>query len=136
MNTPFSENIQNKISHPGKLVAQKNNTMAKIALKYRIGREQVAELTQLYASFIANTEADTEHDVLLLSLMQDMYAKMQQITKAEAVNCTLKMTDTEAIAFFQQWSTCDISAWKYANAIVKKILLAIDKKARQYSRVA
>ena len=107
--------------------------MSRIALKYRIGREQVAQLADLYANFIAKWEVENEHEVLLLSMMQDMHGKMTQITKAEAVNCTLRMTDTEAIAFYQQWSTCDISTWKYANIIVKKILQAIDKKARQFS---
>lgn len=110
--------------------------MSKIALKYKIGKEQVQQLIDLYANYLAKAETSNEHEVLLFSIMQDMYARMVQLTKAAAVNCILKLTDTEAIAFYQQWSTCDISAWRYADLIVRKLLQAIDKKAKQYTRSA
>ncbi len=108
--------------------------MSKIAIKYKIGKEQVQQLIALYASHLETPETNNEHDVLLFSIMQDTYARMVQLTKAAAANCILKLTDTEAIAFYQQWNTCDISAWGYAELIVRKILQAIDKKAKQYTR--
>ena len=90
---------------------------------------------KLYAVYLEHGEPETEHDLLLLNHMSDLYAQLDQLKRGEAQNVTIKLTSTEALAFFQQWQHVDLKKWPYAQTIVNAMLHNIDHKAKSNTSV-
>ena len=107
----------------------------RIVLKHKCGKVALEELMKLYAVYLEHGEPETEHDLLLLNHMSDLYAQLDQLKRGEAQNVTIKLTSTEALAFFQQWQHVDLKKWPYAQTIVKAMLHNIDHKAKSNTSV-
>lgn len=107
----------------------------RIVLKHKCGKVALEELMKLYAVYLEHGEPETEHDLLLLNHMSDLYAQLDQLKRGEAQNVTIKLTSTEALAFFQQWQHVDLKKWPYAQTIVNAMLHNIDHKAKSNTSV-
>jgi hypothetical protein len=91
-------------------------------LRIRMDRQRVEALTEICEEMREEFIPVNEHQHLLKEYLGDLLHKLRDMIKQGQQNCTLLLSATESIAFYQLWSMLDISHDKYAMLIVDNLL--------------
>ncbi len=62
-----------------------------------------------------------EHERLLHEYMQELHYKLQRMLQKRQEKYVLRLSGTEAEAFFQLWNMLDLRRHKYAQVVVDSI---------------
>lgn len=94
----------------------------------KMSRERMEAFARQNYNLIDVFEFKTDHDKLLREHIIDMHFRLQELLRRrEQNNFSIKLSNAEAMAFYQVWQQVDLSHCPYSRVIVDDAVAKIDK---------
>lgn len=102
--------------------------MMTVFMTLKFSRERLeAFYRQNLAQIETYTDTRNEHEKLLREYMVDMHARIDKMLDGSAVNFKIKLSNAEAMAFYQVWQKVDLRHCLYSKVIVEDAIAKIDQ---------
>lgn len=94
----------------------------------KMSRERLEAFARQNFNLIDVFDFKTDHDKLLREHIIDMHFRLQELLARPQQNkFTIKLSNAEAMAFYQVWNQVDLNHCPYSRVIVEEAIAKIDK---------
>lgn len=101
--------------------------MLKNFLKIKMSRDRLEAFHKQCGKAMEAYEPDNDHDKLLREFLVDMYLTLDSMLHKTQEKFTLKLSNAEALAFYQVWQQVPLDHCPYSKVLVDEALLQIDQ---------
>lgn len=97
-------------------------------IEFRLHESIATELKDIYEHHLDTYDITDPYEQLLAQHIKDTYLKLSHMLKKMMKTARLSMSNSEATAFYQIWSTTDTSPWPIADVILADMVKKVEKR--------
>ncbi len=97
-------------------------------IEFRLHESVATELRDVYEYHLDTYDAADPYEQLLAQHIKGTLLKLNHMLKTMQKTAKLRMSNSEAMAFYQIWNTTDTTPWPIANVILTDMIKKVDKR--------